>query len=233
MTELEKRNLYTGILGTVAVHLFVLSVLLIVRLDKVKTVHKDKLLIEFTEEIEHKSIEEIIEEEKPKLKEQPVLNQQELKNIAVNTAEKFDDKISTEKFEQQIMEELGMNDNKSPEESFDAGKVAMDNEAKPPKEEKETTPFKGQTRIEYFLENRKHRHLYRPIYRCQSGGTVVVEITVNQKGEVINSTLKEANTQEHCVLNTALEASKATIFNADFNAPARQKGTIKYIFSSQ
>lgn len=232
MTDPEKRNIYTAILGTVAVHLFVLFVLLMVKFDKVKTVHQEKMLIEFSEEIEHKSIEEIIEESKPELKDEPVLNQEELKNIAVNTAEKFDDEISTEKFEQQLMEELGMLDDE-PDEALDAGDVAVQSEKPEEMDKKEPEPFKGKTRIEYFLENRKHKYLYRPIYKCQAGGTVVVDIVVNQKGEVVNASVKESNTNEYCVLQTALEASRATTFNTDYNADARQKGTIKYIFTAQ
>ena len=232
MTELEKRNLYTGILGTVAVHLFALFVLLMVKFDKVKTEHKEKIVIEFADEVEQKSIEEIIEE-KPELKEVPVLDQEELKNIAVNTAEKFDDEISTEKFEQEIMKELGMLDDEPEEDVLDAGDIAMQNEHPEEKDEKDPEQFKGKTRIEYFLENRKHRYLYRPIYKCQSGGTVVIDIVVNQKGEVVSASVKEANTNEHCVLQTALEASRATTFNTDYNAEARQKGTIKYIFTAQ
>ena len=234
MTEIEKRNLFTGILGTVAVHLFVLCILLIGKLDKVKTAHNEKLLIEFADDVEHKPIQEIIKEDKPELKETPKLNQEELKNIAVNTAKEFDEKISTEKYEHDLMKELGMLDDEKPQEPIDNGEVAVQNEpVEQPEKDKEQAQFKGKTRIEYYLENRTHKYLYKPIYRCESGGTVIVNIVVNQKGEVISSDVKEANTDEYCVIQMALEASKESIFNTDYNASPRQKGTIKYIFSAQ
>ena len=232
MTEQEKRNLYTGILGTAAVHLFVLAIFLMLKIGKVKTQHSERLLIEFTEEIEYKKIEEIIEEEqKTELKEIPKVSDENLQNIAKNTAAQLDEEISTEKYLQELQEELGMNE-EIPEPNPAEGDVSANADKKQEKKKQEPVQFKGKTRIEYHLENRTGR-LDRPIYRCQGGGTVIVDITVNQYGEVVSATLNNSDTKEYCIIQTAIQSAKKSRFNTDFEAPSRQKGTIKYIFVAQ
>ena len=64
MVHEEKRNMLTGLLGTLAFHLLLLVGFLTLKIGEVKTKHQELIAIEFTEE-EYKSIEEIIEESTP------------------------------------------------------------------------------------------------------------------------------------------------------------------------
>lgn len=71
----------------------------------------------------------------------------------------------------------------------------------------------------------------KPGYATQSEGTVVVQVKVNQYGEVIEASVVEGTTVTDKTLWTeARNAALKTHFNMDANAPAVQTGTITYIF---
>lgn len=78
---------------------------------------------------------------------------------------------------------------------------------------------------------RTSRSLNIPAYRCEGGGDVVVEITVNRAGEVVNARVQSGG--DECMRESALRAARVSRFNIDQSAPARQQGTITYIFIPQ
>lgn len=78
---------------------------------------------------------------------------------------------------------------------------------------------------------RTERRLEIPTYLCQGGGEVVVSATVNRRGEVVGA--KVLSGGDECMRETALRAARASLFNIDPQAPARQTGTITYLFVPQ
>lgn len=68
---------------------------------------------------------------------------------------------------------------------------------------------------------------------CQEEGTVVVSIEVDKNGKVIRAVagVKGTTNSANCLLKPAKEAALRTTWNADPNAPSKQKGTIIYKFS--
>ena len=62
-------------------------------------------------------------------------------------------------------------------------------------------------------------------------GEVVVEITVNRAGDVTNARVVEGG--DECMRSSALGSARRSRFNIDDSAPARQQGTITYIFIPQ
>ncbi|MFV0417807.1 MAG: cell envelope integrity protein TolA [Dysgonomonas sp.] len=73
--------------------------------------------------------------------------------------------------------------------------------------------------------------LIRPTYNVNDYGTVVVDILVNAKGEVVEATIgKGTNTDNATLRNEALRAAKRTKFNA-VSSVINQKGTITYKFN--
>lgn len=73
--------------------------------------------------------------------------------------------------------------------------------------------------------------LVRPTYNVNDYGTVVVDILVNAKGDVVEATIgKGTNTDNATLRNEALRAAKRTKFNA-VSAVVNQKGTITYKFN--
>ncbi|MCH3884605.1 energy transducer TonB [Tenacibaculum aquimarinum] len=85
----------------------------------------------------------------------------------------------------------------------------------------------------YNLSGRKA--LSKPIQKpdCQEEGTVVVSIEVDNNGRVIKAIpgVKGSTNTAPCLLKPAKEAALKTKWNADGNAPIKQKGTIIYKFS--
>lgn len=73
--------------------------------------------------------------------------------------------------------------------------------------------------------------LAKPTYSENDYGTVVVDIIVNAKGDVVEATIgKGTNTPNTTLRNEAIRAAKRTKFNA-VSAVTNQKGTITYKFN--
>lgn len=85
----------------------------------------------------------------------------------------------------------------------------------------------------YFLGNRKALSKPTPNYTCNEEGTVVVQITVNQSGTVIDAKPGARGTTNaaKCLLDEARNAAMRTRWQADSDAPEKQIGKIVYNFS--
>jgi protein TonB len=85
----------------------------------------------------------------------------------------------------------------------------------------------------YNLSGRKALH--KPIEKqdCNEEGIVVVSIEVDNTGKVIKATpgVKGSTNTAKCLLDPAKAAALKTTWNADPNAPNKQRGTIVYRFS--
>ncbi|MCU0461964.1 MAG: TonB family protein [Bacteroidales bacterium] len=90
----------------------------------------------------------------------------------------------------------------------------------------------GNAGIDYDLKGRGIPNLSKPNYEYQVEGNVVVEISVDRAGKVIQAiTGKPGSTTLDENLNRiAKEAALKTTFDPDQNAPPVQKGTITYKF---
>lgn len=87
--------------------------------------------------------------------------------------------------------------------------------------------------MHYSLVNRTHKYLPTPIYLCDDGGKVVVNITVNHKGAVIKSTINTAaSTDNDCLHEHALEYANESRFNVD-NSKKTQLGSITFYFEGK
>lgn len=102
--------------------------------------------------------------------------------------------------------------------------------------QREDVKVQGRVTVSFSLNNplRTAVHLYVPAYKCESGGTVVVDITVNPNGEVTAASVnKGASSSDHCMTTTAVDAARRSRFNVNPAAPAKQTGTITYVFIPQ
>ena len=84
----------------------------------------------------------------------------------------------------------------------------------------------------YQLIGRSVAYKAKPIYKVQLEGKVVVDITVDQLGNVINAIagVKGSTTLNDQLLKRATEAALKTKFSAKESAPSRQQGKIIYNF---
>ena len=92
---------------------------------------------------------------------------------------------------------------------------------------------KGRVTVSFSLANpvRTSRWLEVPAYQCEGGGDVEVSITVDRAGKVIGARVTSGG--DECMRESALRAARSSLFNIDETAPAKQTGTITYIFIPQ
>lgn len=90
----------------------------------------------------------------------------------------------------------------------------------------------GNSGISYNLQGRGFQKLPTPKYDYQGEGRVVVEVSVDREGKVIQAIpgSKGSTTLDEYLLKVAKEAALEARFEAKPDAPAVQKGTITYNF---
>jgi len=232
----KQRNTLNGVLGTIIFHMVIVILFLMFKLGDVKRKHLETLQIEFLNELI--KIEDLLAEEN----ETPVniqpLDAQIAKNIAVNVADKLNQEISTDNYVEEIKQELGikeLNQQLSRDLPDDNSPEFIENlEKNNTKEKPKRDKYKGKTRITVNLPNREIRRQDVPVYRCEAGGVVVIQIIVDQTGNVINANYSNhSGSKDDCLVEEAINYSCRFIFSADFTAEARQKGTITFEFIPQ
>ncbi len=98
------------------------------------------------------------------------------------------------------------------------------------------TKAKGHVMISFSLSNptRYSEYMFNPGYRCERGGEIVVQITVNRSGDVVSAAVdRSLSDNDNCMHAAALDAARRSSFNANASAPERQTGTITYLFIPQ
>ena len=90
----------------------------------------------------------------------------------------------------------------------------------------------GNKGISYDLQGRGFQSLPTPKYDYQGEGRVVVEVSVDRSGKVIQAIpgSKGSTTLDEYLLRVAREAALKARFDSKSDAPAVQKGTITYNF---
>ncbi|MFH6767656.1 TonB family protein [Gaetbulibacter aquiaggeris] len=84
--------------------------------------------------------------------------------------------------------------------------------------------------IRYSLVDRTDEYLPIPIYLCEDGGKIVINITVDDNGNVIDTYVNNSsNSDNQCLIDSALEYAKKAKFNA---SPGKktQLGSITFNF---
>ena len=109
--------------------------------------------------------------------------------------------------------------------------VAANNENLP---KENAQQYQGPSVISYTLDGRKAISLPVPAYKCQGGGDVSVQITVNRKGYVVAAQVIESvSSSDECIVRSAIAAAKRSRFRASTTAPEKQVGEIVYRFIAQ
>lgn len=87
--------------------------------------------------------------------------------------------------------------------------------------------------MHYSLVNRTHEYLTTPIYLCETGGKIVVNITVNAMGKVTGATINEAaSVDNECLKDHAIEYANDARFSADTSKKS-QLGSITFYFEGK
>ncbi len=240
--KIYRRNIY-GIIGTLIFHILLFSAFLLSDIKMKGKAKEESIVIEFPEDITEP---DEVTPENEQQKDQSTENSANgnVSNVASN-------QLSNEKTTKSVDEFLDKNYLKEVEEAKQLAsdvnkqlsKETVDlNDIKMPVQTTEgmnpdsikNVVYTGESNITYYLENRYHLSLPIPVYLSQDGGKVIVDIVVNRQGQVIKANPRETkNLRDDQIYLYAKAAALRTIFNADQNAPAEQKGSIHYNFIAQ
>jgi hypothetical protein len=235
----------SGILGTLAFHMFLIIVFLIVRISSTRSLMDNLILVDFEED--ELTEQEIIEKE---IEVDPEFEQyvadyldEARRNIPVNVEERLNEELSTEKYVDDLLEEMDESRSEDYRRSNERLQELLEIEqgedivveGEQDEEESEPEIYRGPTNIYYSLENRYEVRLPVPVYKCEGEGIVEVQIAVDQRGRVMQVSVDSpgGSLNEICLAEAAKTAALNTRFNSDFDAPVRQKGTITYHFQPQ
>lgn len=122
--------------------------------------------------------------------------------------------------------ERGLKDAKRAGERTEESKSSNDNANSDRK-------VKGSVTVSFSFKNpvRYSRYLVKPAYRCEGGGEVVVKAVIDRTGKVLSAVVVSGG--DECMRQTAISAAKGSTFDHNSDAPAKQEGTITYIFIPQ
>lgn len=96
----------------------------------------------------------------------------------------------------------------------------------------ETGSNKNST-MSYSLVNRTHKFLPTPIYLCETSGKIIINITVNDKGRVVETSVNGSSTSTNeCLIDHALEYANNARFSSDLSKKS-QIGTITFSFKGK
>lgn len=239
-----------AILGTIMVHMLIIIALLAF---KVTTNYKnynsdvtidfvDRDIVEMIKEQNKSELEELLDKTKLTAEDKIMEEIRERSNKAVNEAiQDIDNKLKDDRHDSQddlykeaqdLQNRLNETDKKFKENrDFNP----QDTDVTEQKKNVEAVVLKkGTTNISYFLGVRKMTKKTVPVYKCQGGGKVVVNIKVNKMGYVTAATVDtQLSLNDNCLCSAAEQAARTTRFNSDINGDDNLSGTITYVFVSQ
>lgn len=233
-----------GIMGTVIFHLLLAILLLSMEISRV-TVHAEMELI-----LEAPAPEEIQKQQEEQQRKEEIRRKSSadevekmLRSIVANEnapKQKKNHESQVQQYVDEIMKELeedgggkhyaARKDKHYKQDSLQHLRDRKEQEL----DSLKSTFYSGESSVSYNLKDRYARFLPIPVFKCEFGGTVVVEILVNRKGVVQKAWVVETDSKEdECLRRVAVDAAERSRFNEKNMAPTLQKGTITYHFVKQ
>jgi len=231
-------------MGTLIFHILLFSIFLLAGVNKKRIIQEEAIVIEFPDILPEP---EVIEEETKAEEQQqqiPTENRNTRSNLASNrSAQENTTKSADEFFDNDYMKEVEAAKKLRSDVNNQLSKEIVDmSDIKMPVETTEgmdpdsikNVIYTGESNIIYYLKGRYHLRLPVPVYLSQGGGTVVVDISVDRSGRVVEAVARKNNSvRDKQIFLYAQEAASRTVFNSDDSAPTIQKGTIQYTFIAQ
>jgi len=231
---LTNRNV--ALLGTITFHVMLFAIFTHVHLSTHKPNHNTDLVINF---IDQKQIETPVEKEEIVEKSDLL---KEFQDPTTNQASSRSNENNVEDLRKSMKSlEGARTDNET--DLFSANAIRRNLKQDKQREEtgsnhqgkterKKENAFTGRSTINYYLKNRYNDKLPNPIYTCISGGLVYINIKVNQQGKVVDASYNrsKSNTNNDCLVETALKYARRAKFNSNFKVKEIQEGYITYDF---
>ncbi|HDP74947.1 MAG TPA: hypothetical protein ENN49_03605 [Bacteroidales bacterium] len=231
-----------GILSTIVVHLLLVIVFLVLKIETRKEYYGSTIEIEFEVPQEEEIVQQKLEPTLPPDALKPEYEAEAIRNFAVD-ASKTDLNAGLSDEKNIDADELYREANQLYERMQHDRQFYLQSqrniEANIPYTPEKSVPkskegqYKGRTVVSYYLLGRKALHLPVPSYMCELGGQVVVNIEVKPDGRVAVASIDRANpVTDDCINQAAIQAAMASIFTA-VSGTARQRGSITYLFVPQ
>lgn len=239
MSFLDSKEKKVGFYSTIIFHLVVLIIFLLTAIHGIVS-EETSFVLDFSKLEEIEKIEKLEE-----LKQQA---SKELDDLLSGRASNSYRNVAVDRSNQPLRDDRFKNPNQVYDEArelqrkLDASRaaalreqgsddVAANNENLP---KENAQQYKGPSVISYTLDGRKAISLPVPAYKCQGGGDVSVQITVNRKGYVVAAQVIESvSSSDECIVRSAIAAAKRSRFRASTTAPEKQVGEIVYRFIAQ
>ena len=235
LTPDQKAGLYI----TAIIHLAVIIVLLVCQIGY-SVQRENSFVLDFTKQEEKEA-----QEQKEELHRSAIaqlenmlsaVRSQPVRNVTVNRSQLKDDRNTdadqlyrdAERLAQDLKD--GQHRQQDNPDDYVQDPVTPPSDPKPRKQE----TYSGPSVLSWSLDGRKASRLPIPAYRCVGAGEVTVIITVNNQGTVVDAKVDDgASSKDGCLRSFATRAARLSKFNASATAPARQLGTITYLFIAQ
>jgi len=202
---------------------------------------QQEMMVDLEEYTEAKEAEEEIPEEQPK--PEPAQNSPQTHRAFNENQEAREENFNRELDE--ILEKNSAQQEESSEnesQTSASGNVATGNKTEQKKRSdgddssEEISTQSGSLRnssISFSLRGRNAISIPNPIYTCDIPGKVVVNITVNAEGRVIDTGINKAssNSDNECLTEQALEYAANAVFSS-LSGRNEQPGTITYNFKT-
>jgi hypothetical protein len=234
------RDNLIGILVTVSVHLAVILVLLLTVVRPEIDRRRESILLDFSRQDPIEKLEKELARQKAandrveRMLREAGVRTEAPRNVVVDRSKLKDDRgtDAAQLYEDARRLAQELKDGIVPDEpDEDYAPVAKPVQAPPQREVRE---YSGPSVVSYYLEGRKASRLPIPAYRCYGGGMVTVIISVDNAGNVMAAKVQdETSTNDSCLREYAVRASRMSKFTAYPKAPARQAGNIVYQFIAQ
>jgi hypothetical protein len=239
MSFLDSKEKKVGFYSTIIFHLVVLIIFLLTAIHGIVS-EETSFVLDFSKLEEIEKIEKLEE-----LKQQA---SKELDDLLSGRASNSYRNVAVDRSNQPLRDDRFKNPNQVYDEArelqrkLDASRaaalreqgsddVASNNENLP---KENAQQYKGPSVISYTLDGRKAISLPVPAYKCQGGGDVSVQISVNRKGYVVGaSVIESVSSSDECLIRSAVAAAKRSRFRASASAPEKQVGEIVYRFIAQ
>ncbi|MDR0714156.1 MAG: hypothetical protein LBF89_07865 [Bacteroidales bacterium] len=226
-----------GILVTIALHLLLVSIALILKISAFAENLTD-IPIEFVQMLPEEQEEPANPQESVQEFVEKMNEEYSVRNLPVNTAEqKAVENI--EKMVRDIKTEMNIIDPPDLAETSKELEKAKDesvyDEKYPENSAGERTIYRGPTTVSYELAGRRHTWMPVPVYKCSGKGKIVMNIVVNTRGYVLQAEVNKqlSDLSDPCLVDAAKRDAERSRFNDSPAAPAKQHGTITYLFVAQ
>lgn len=127
--------------------------------------------------------------------------------------------------------DMALNDAK---DKLDRVKEKLSNDTKKRKNQANSASVNRKTTISYNLTGRTALQLRNPVYTCDQGGKIVINIEVNALGKVVKTGYNKtaSTTTNGCLIDSALKYANQAKFTTSASN-VKQLGSISYSFPGQ